>query len=295
LVDLPDATYGRDVYVLNSHFKCCGSIGSSEDAQRQAAADAIVGWIRELQTPGGADLPAETPILHMGDLNLVGGPGPLLTLLTGDIANEATYGPDHAPDWDGSENERAAPIHSDGLAAYTWRRDSSAFAPSKLDYFIYTGSTVLTGNRFVLNTADMLPDKLALLGLLSNDTREASDHLPTVLDLMPDSGVTHVTVESVPPARIALRATPNPFRSLTKIEFELPAATRARLRIYDSGGRLVRELIDGELAGGAVALAWEGTGERGQRLASGTYFMELALTREDGALEAPIRKLTLVR
>jgi len=110
LVNLPDASFSHDAYVICEHFKCCG--GSSNDDTRQQQADSIVNWMRDARSPGEAiDLPADTPIIVMGDLNIVDGlVAPLNTLVTGNISDQGTYGAGSPPDWDGTS---AGDVHSD--------------------------------------------------------------------------------------------------------------------------------------------------------------------------------------
>jgi len=79
LVDLPDAQYESDSYVINNHYACCGApgVGSPQDDQRQQQSDAVVNWIRDARTPGEAiDLPPGTPIAALGDLKYDGYLGP---------------------------------------------------------------------------------------------------------------------------------------------------------------------------------------------------------------------------
>ncbi len=288
-IDLPDASHASDLYVINSHFKCCGSIGSSEDAERQAAADATIAWIRDLQTPGGTTLPDDTPIVQMGDLNLVGGPQPLVTLMTGDIQDEGSYGADHPPDWDGTGNERARPIHTDAVASYTWRRDSSSFAPGKLDYIIMTDSAVEVGNHFVLNTLDMTAAKLQALGLEADDTLWASDHMPVVADITP-VGATAITPAGAPPVTLTLSIAPNPSARTTHIHFDTPARTRVRLAIYNLHGQLVRRLVDARVHAGRSSIAWDGRDVTARPVPAGHYFVRLEWPGGQA-----VRKLSLTR
>ena len=51
---------------------------------------------------GPIPLEANTPIVIVGDMNLVGFNEQLETLLTGDIFDEVTHGLDFNPDWDGN-------------------------------------------------------------------------------------------------------------------------------------------------------------------------------------------------
>lgn len=189
LVDLPDGVYPSDFYVINNHYKCCGDVGTVEDERRQRQSDAIVNWLRDARTPGELiDLAPGTPMVVLGDLNLVGGPGPLQTLLSGNIADEVAYGSDSPPDWDGSPMTDAHPYHNaSGPSDYTWRSDGSGYAPSRLDYIIYSDSALDVANKFLLNTVAMSPAELAATGLQTYDITHDSvgsnyDHLPLVVD-----------------------------------------------------------------------------------------------------------------
>jgi endonuclease/exonuclease/phosphatase family metal-dependent hydrolase len=276
LADLPDSSYGNDLYLITSHFKCCGVIGDSNDQQRQDAADAIVAWIRDLETPGGVvDLPEGTPIVHVGDFNLVGGPQPLLTLLTGDIQDEGTYGPDFPPDWDGTDQDTSLTIHSDSRTFYTWRNDFSSFAPGKLDYVLFTDSAVERGNHFVLNTLSMSPAKLSTWGLQQDDTHLASDHLPLVQDLDPDPAPPTVARSAVPAAARIESVVPNPFNPNARILFRLGERARVRLTVYGVSGGRIRLLRSGDLDAGLYEALWDGRDAGGRIVASGVYYARL--------------------
>lgn len=187
LVDLPDDRFERDLYVLNSHFKCCG--GEENDPQRQRQADTVVAWLRDACTPGDAfDLPEQTPIVIVGDLNLVGGPQVLETLLTGDIQEEEVCGVDFAPDWDRTPMTDARPLHNGvGPDDYTWRNDNDQWDPGRLDYVLYTDSVLEVVQSFVLNTTTLTDEQLAAAGLQKFDVTldvegREFDHLPVVAD-----------------------------------------------------------------------------------------------------------------
>jgi len=288
LVNLPDSTHATDLYVINSHFKCCGSIGSWEDGERQIAADALVAWLRDLRTPGGVELRPMTPIVHLGDLNLVGGPQPLRTLLEGDIVDQTRFGPDHPPDWDGSALARDEAIHSDGFATYTWRSDGGAFLPGKLDYVLFTDAVAGGGNRFVLNTLDMAPAKLSLLGLRGDDTWAASDHLPLIVDLDPG----RPDEEAPPPAGapLTIKGWPNPIRSEATLRVELARKGALEVAIHDVAGNRVRVLARDPQAAGTVTITWKGDDGAGRAVPTGVYY---AVARHGGATTA--RRLALIR
>jgi hypothetical protein len=69
---------------------------------------------------------------------------------------------------------------------------------------------------------------------------------------------------------------PNPFNPRTTVKFGLAAPGRARLDVFDVRGRLVRTLLDAELAAGDHAVAWDGCDDLGRGAASGSYFCRLA-------------------
>jgi endonuclease/exonuclease/phosphatase family metal-dependent hydrolase len=187
LVDLPRDGATGDLYILNNHYKCCG--GYENDFQRQQQSDAIIAWMRDAMEEGGAiTLRPGTPMLVLGDLNIVGGPDPIDTLITGDIRDNNTYGPDTAPDWDGTYATDARPTHNAASSdAYTWRNDDSEFPPGRLDYIIYTDSVLQVVHGFVLNTTEMSPDQLGNAGLERLDVTRLSagnfDHLPLIVDI----------------------------------------------------------------------------------------------------------------
>ncbi len=183
LVNLPDDTYACDLYVINGHYKCCGCMGSSEDARRQKRADANIAWLSDARSPGGwITLPQNTPFLLCGDWNMVGGPQPLDTQITGNIIDESSFGTDSLPDWDGTALTDALPKHLGNRFAYTWRSDSGSFPPGRLDFILYADSVMEARRSFVLWTPDLPGEFLSQHGLLASDTTDASDHAPLVVD-----------------------------------------------------------------------------------------------------------------
>ncbi|HSW45084.1 MAG TPA: endonuclease/exonuclease/phosphatase family protein, partial [Phycisphaerae bacterium] len=189
LADLPNATYPRDIYLLGVHLKCCGVAGGSEDASRQASADAIANWLgdaRGVARSSGNNivLAADTPMIALGDFNLVGGPQPENTLITGNIQNEAAYGPDVKGDWDNSNMTDLMPTDPFTSDTFTWQ-GSASYPPSRLDRFFFTDSVTTVTNSFILNTNTMTPAALAAAGLQAGDTLpdNSSDHLPVAMDV----------------------------------------------------------------------------------------------------------------
>lgn len=184
LVDLPDAVYTTDLYVMGVHFKCCA--GTSEDADRQRHADAIAAWMGDARTPGGSiNLPVGTPMLAVGDFNFINGgsPGPHTTMMQGTISDTATYGPAIKGDWDDSDIAEALPFNVYTMNPNTFGATLTS-PTSRLDRFYYTDSVMTKTQGLVLNTLTIPATQLSQLGLLSTDTRTASDHFPVFVDFI---------------------------------------------------------------------------------------------------------------
>lgn len=101
------------------------------------------------------------------------------------------------------------------------------------------------------------------------------------VDEIVESWTEPTDVAMAPPLQPLLHPnTPNPFNPMTRIAFDVPRATHARLRVYDSRGRLMRTLVDAPVHAGTTAAWWDGTGADGSRAASGLYFYRLEIDGE---------------
>ena len=163
---------GTELLCINAHLPCCDN-----DDGRQEEIDAIMGFIRDAYLPGGnLSLDSEVPVLIAGDLNLVGLAQQLETLLTGDIQDEDTHGPDQQPDPDGTDLTNIISRLTEKRMGYTWRNDYSSFWPGHLDFLIYSDSNMTLRHDFIVYTPEMSSDELDAQGLEAGDSN-ASDHL----------------------------------------------------------------------------------------------------------------------
>ena len=93
--------------------------------------------------------------------------------------------------------------------------------------------------------------------------------------------------------RIGLFAA-NPLRAGSSVRIALAAgrAGRYRLDVFDVRGRLLRRLVAGEVgpSGGSGRVRWDGTGDGGETIGSGLYF--LRLTTPEGRVST---KVTFLR
>lgn len=83
---------------------------------------------------------------------------------------------------------------------------------------------------------------------------------------------------------------PNPFNPVTVVQFEIRAAQRTRVSVFDVSGRLVATLHDGPLASGPHALRWNGLSDTGRPVASGVYICDVATEKARAT-----RKMLLLR
>jgi hypothetical protein len=138
----------------------------------------------------------EVPLLIAGDMNFVGLAGQLETLLTGNIADNAAFGPDAPPDPDGTDLANIVSRQTEKRMGYTWRDDLSSFWPGHLDYLIYSDSNLSLRYDFILYTPEMSPAELTKNGLEPGDSL-GSDHilfcadfaLPCIADITGDGVV----------------------------------------------------------------------------------------------------------
>lgn len=283
----PGAKLDTDIVVMGNHWKAFS--GPANDADRQDQADGMVKYMADMRAGTLLGVQPNTPIVAGGDWNLVGIARPLVTARTGDIVNQTTWGPDSPLDWDGSDFDEVPARHPDQRVVYTWRDDFSSFYPGRLDWMFHTGSVLALANHFVLETRTMTPANLAAHGLLASDTEVASDHAPLVADFTSPG---NTGVPGVQPTALRLAApVPNPFTTITRIEFALPRPARVTLDVYDAGGRRVNRLVAGSsLPAGMHVLQWNGIAADGARLRPGVYVIVL-----DADGERVTRRTALVR
>ena len=176
--------YGKDCLIINAHLPCCNN-----NVARRVEIDRLMEFVRDARESGGRiTLDQGTPIVICGDLNLVGFAQDLVTLLTGDIGDNGTYGPDFEPDWDLTDLENVISRQTERRMGYTWRNDASSFWPGQLDYFIYTDSVLDLRKDYLIYTPEMAEP----MGLgLAHEDSLVSDHLVFVADFHIPNDILH--------------------------------------------------------------------------------------------------------
>jgi hypothetical protein len=95
-------------------------------------------------------------------------------------------------------------------------------------------------------------------------------------------------------ARIAATSSPNPFNPATEIRIAVSddasrSGTRVSIRVYSVTGALVRDLYDGAPAGD-LAVQWDGRDNRGDTVASSTYYAQIRMGDQRETLKLVLLK-----
>jgi len=269
------------VFTIVAHPPCC-----TNDNGRQNEIDAFMGFLRDSQNGMEFDIPENTPIIIMGDMNLVGLRQQQTTLITGDIVNEGTYGPDFNPDWDGTALDDTKANNPGLPTSFTWYSPNSSFGAGRLDYLMYSGSVLELENSFSLHTPSLPADSLTAYGLESLDTINASDHIPLVADFSLKTSNSSEQDSGLPKSIRLHQNHPNPFNPSTSISFELNSSSKIRLSIYTLSGREVINLLDSQpYSAGFHTLSFDAS-----ELSSGVYFYRLISENE-----TITKKMTLIK
>ncbi len=185
LIDLPDSIYSTDILIINAHPPCCGN-----NQGRQEHFDALIEFIHDAKTIGGTiDLPVNTPISFSGDMNLVGYSEQYYTIINGTISDTVSYGNGGFPDWDNTSLMDQVSYFNEKDIAYTWDNPSGDFPPGRLDFVFFTNSVMSVDKSFVISTEDMSSSLLTQNNLFWDDTKNASDHFPVVVDFIVPTSV----------------------------------------------------------------------------------------------------------
>ena len=108
------------------------------------------------------------------------------------------------------------------------------------------------------------------------------------------TAIEEVAGEVTPTTFSLSEAWPNPFNPQTTVRFSIPNRGRhlvTSLKIYDVAGQQVATLVDDAVGAGVFEARWDGRDARGQRVASGVYFVRL----EAGDFFAESRRMTLLK
>jgi flagellar hook assembly protein FlgD len=74
-----------------------------------------------------------------------------------------------------------------------------------------------------------------------------------------------------------IRIYPNPFNLRTRIEYKVTTNSYVKIKIYDSLGRLVRDLLNEDKNHGRYSVIWDGKTNWGLTVSSGIYFCRVTI------------------
>ena len=263
LIDVPGIEV--DLLMIVAHPPCCGN-----DSGRQIEMDLMMKFLREAKAGNGPiPLAANAPIVILGDMNMVGDHQQLETLLTGDIYDEASYGSDFTPDWDGNDLMDSHPYTTGLPFSYTWYAEGSSFSPGRLDYIIYSGSNLDLQNNYALFTPSLPLDSLNTFNLFADDATVASDHLPLVADFEFKDWTAQENLSSKQHLGI-LKVHPNPSYGLIEISLKMDKRDFIDIQLINTAGKEVTILHQETLDSGEHQLRFN-TSE----IPSGVYFIKV--------------------
>ncbi len=267
LLDLNDK-YEKDFLFVSAHTPCCDN-----NDTRQNEIDNFMAFIRDAKEEDGVlSLDAGTPIVIVGDMNLVGYKQQQTTLITGDIVNQDSYGNAFLPDWDSTYFADSKPNTTNMPSTFSWYKESSAFSPGRLDYVVYSNSVMSESNSFVLFTKALPEDSLRVHNLESSDVTSVSDHLPTVVDFEFPPLVSVKEDKSLMNYKFSLSQNyPNPFNPTTVIRYEIGETNFVTLKIYNSLGEEIKTLVSQKQSTGSYEVTFNT-----HNLTSGIYFYKLS-------------------
>ncbi len=200
-IDLPDAIYAGDLFVMNGHLKAGG--GSGDIEQRRKASQNVGYFLHYalngagtgvvdpegniFESPPILDLLDEfTPVIVGGDLNededRNGRRGPVEWLATGCRVGGV----------DGNDRDLSDSSEDDATEPFTGSRATRG--SNKLDYLIYQDSVAQRRRAFVFNSSPananggIPPELESFPGSAALASSIAADHLPVMLDIVLELG-----------------------------------------------------------------------------------------------------------
>ena len=81
---------------------------------------------------------------------------------------------------------------------------------------------------------------------------------------------------------------PNPFNPITNIKFALPFVSNINIKIYNTLGKEIKELLNENRLSGEFEITWDGTDNQRNKVSSGVYFITMQANNINSNL--PLRK-----
>jgi len=116
-----------------------------------------------------------------------------------------------------------------------------------------------------------------IFGALRDGTQSKTGLMASYMDYLTELiGVEELVAVSVQ----NLLLSPNPTTGISTVSFGLAEPGELSVKIYNTVGQLVRDVLHTELARGNHTVVWDGRDNNGRELGSGTYILKVQLDRQ---------------
>ena len=254
------------------------------DISGNYSADLIIGYTDEMVTRAGLTPGSEKDSLTLAYFNTSDNKFHTVPTIVNTQKNEAKATVHHFSVWVlGNKNNPIIPV------------ELSSFKSAILNHNIQlTWTTLSETNNYgfeIERSSDGI--NFVKIGFVEGNGTTAEEHSYSFVDQDLTSGVYYyrlkqidfdgsftyseiLTVEvKIPDSYILEQNYPNPFNPETTIRFQIPAAQRIVLTIYNIQGQKVKTLIDEQMQPGSHSVIWDGIDESGNKVASGIYIYTL--------------------
>lgn len=138
-----------------------------------------------------------------------------------------------------------------------------------LDYYYYTGQ----GFPYPL----WLSNSERILDIILDDSGNGivTDPNPNLLLTRPTVSVYNNSYSNLPSGFDLKQNYPNPFNPSTTISYSLNKDSDVIIRIFDLSGKLISTLLNNYQTNGEHTIIWNGTDNRGNKVAGGVYLYQL--------------------
>ncbi len=92
---------------------------------------------------------------------------------------------------------------------------------------------------------------------------------------------------------LRLSAVPNPFTTSARFLLDGTTVGATTIQIYDTAGRLIREMTSEVWSSGSVSVAWDGRDQHGRVTSAGLYYVEAR--GPGGRVTVPVKLVRLSR
>jgi len=205
---------------------------------------------------------------------------------------------DFAKDWAGYESLSSPSLNYQGRQIFLDIRNNADGTESLVyasnSEFIYNGYLDWAGHFLTydkdlnyLSFGRRFYTPLGIIGTqqLEYKILEFDENRLTLKHISDDSLTTHTmsisvialsSVNDYVPQSVSIKSNyPNPFNSSTTIPVKVSKSDYMQINIFDSKGKLVKKLFNGELSIGQYSFRWNGLNEQNILVGSGIYFCKI--------------------